>query len=111
MKNKNLLYSLLCFVGYTLLVWQRYDMYIGKVLTAVINGVHIYSGGLFALILYGFRSKTIVQDDVGMYCCLLFFAALGNGIFTAMSWGAWLGLPVSALLMIFLFSQRRKFPE
>ncbi len=111
MKLKNALISLLCFIFYVLLVWQRYDMYIGTVLTTVINIIHVCSGALFALILYSWRSRKIRQDDVAMYCSLLFFAALFNGIFTAMSWGAWLGLPISAALMIFIFANRRKFPE
>lgn len=111
MKLKNALISLLCFTAYVLLVWQRYDMYIGKVLTSVINIMHICSGALFALLLFVWRSRSIRQDDVAMYCSLLFFSALFNGIFTAMSWGAWIGLPVSAFLMIFLFANRRKFPE
>ncbi len=111
MKLKNALISLLCFTAYVLLLWQHYDMYIGTVLTAVINFMHIYSGILFSVILYCWRNRSIRQDDIGMYCGLLFVAALFNGIFTAMSWGAWIGLPLSAFLIIYIFANRRKFPE
>ena len=111
MKQKNLLISLLCFAVYVLLVWQRYDMYIGKVLTCAINLMHILSGALFAVILCKWRSRKLRQEDVGMYCTLLFFAALANGIFTAMAWGAWVGLSLSAILMILIFANRKKFPE
>ena len=111
MKLKNLSLSLLIFAAYPLILWQPYDMYIGTVLTAIINIMHSLCGGLFAWLFWLWRSSKLKQEDVGMYCWLLFFAALCNGVFTTMAWGAWVGLPLSVIVLLCIFINRKKLPQ
>lgn len=79
-----------------------HDMYIPELFTVLCICLNAFSAILFAAFLYCKWTNHIDADGRYIFLSFTIMQALGHGIFAIMSWGSWLFLGISAIVVIIL---------
>ncbi|MGL5675203.1 MAG: hypothetical protein ACRDDX_02205 [Cellulosilyticaceae bacterium] len=65
----------------------------------------------FAAVLYYTLTKSFTQTNVPRFICFIVITALPHIVFSLLTYGSWVCLGISVLVIILLLLNKKKFPQ
>jgi len=112
LKNRNFHISALVGTAFALSIYPYgHDMYIPELFTAICAVLNLLSAVIFSALLYLKLEGKFPSEDMGYVILLLMIQAAGHGLFAMMSWGSWVCLGITAVILLACWiSWRRTHP-